>query len=152
MSKNPVRGYVCCHMPNCGAVSTVHAVGEHKIMTAGEPPKNKRNVGRLYYNCQNCGFQQGKGDTFQSWITSHMKESKAELKPLETLPVLVLNGDDVTNIEHKGAENKPIITLADDKPPKPVKTRLEAAKPWLVAMGAIALLIIYQLRVKEKTA
>ncbi|MCG3758855.1 hypothetical protein EXA21_04700 [Vibrio cincinnatiensis] len=152
MSKNPIKGYVCCHMPDCGAVSTVHAVGEHKIITAGEPPKNKRNVGRLYYNCPNCGFQQGKGEAFQSWIKSHMKESKGELKPLEALPAVASNGDGVTLYEPEEAENKPALELATETPAKPIKTRLEAAKPWLIAMGALALFIMYQLRAKEKTA
>lgn len=152
MSKNPVKGYVRCHMPDCGSVSTVHAVGEHKILEAGEPPKNKRNVGRLYYNCPHCGFQQGKGEAFQSWIRSNMKASKAELEALEALPSVVSDGGGVKPSKPEEADNKPALKLATKTPDKPVKERLEAVKPWLVAAGAVALFIIYQLRAKEKTA
>lgn len=152
MSKNPVKGFVRCHMPNCGSISTVHAVGEHKILEAGEPPKNKRNVGRLYYNCPHCGFQQGKGEAFQSWIRSNMKTSKAELEALEALPPVVSDGDKVTPSKPAEADNKPALTLATEMPDKPVNTRLETVKPWLIAAGALALFILYQLRAKEKTA
>lgn len=152
MSKNPVKGFVRCHMPNCGSVSTVHAVGEHKILEAGEPPKNKRNVGRLYYNCPHCGFQQGKGEAFQSWIRSNMKTSKAELEALEALPQVVSDGDAVTLDKPVEADKKPALTLATETPDKPINTRFEAVKPWLIAAGAVALFILYQLRAKEKTA
>ncbi|SEG21638.1 hypothetical protein [Vibrio hangzhouensis] len=82
-SKNPIKGYLRCHMPDCHHVASVHAVGEHRIMQDGQPPKNKRNTGRLYYNCPSCGFQQGKGQAFQDWITNYMKPNKTDF---ETLP------------------------------------------------------------------
>ncbi len=53
MSKNPVRGYILC--PVCNSVSTVHQVGEGKLIATGEPPKNTRNTGKMYYKCPSCG-------------------------------------------------------------------------------------------------
>ena len=50
---NPVRGYLGC--PVCQSVATVHQVGEGKLIELGEPPKNNRNLGLLYYKCPKCG-------------------------------------------------------------------------------------------------
>ncbi|MCF9512982.1 hypothetical protein J8A90_23475, partial [Vibrio parahaemolyticus] len=49
MSKhpNPIRGHVSC--PVCHTASTVHRVGEGKLIAEGEPTKNGRNLGLLYY-------------------------------------------------------------------------------------------------------
>ncbi|WCE29963.1 hypothetical protein [Vibrio sp. SCSIO 43137] len=55
MSKytNPVRGQVPC--PVCTKTATVHQVGEGKLIAEGEPLKNGRNLGLLYYRCPDCG-------------------------------------------------------------------------------------------------
>lgn len=79
-SKNPIKGYIKCHLPDCEHIATVHAVGEHKVEETGEAPKNIRNLGRLYYNCPEHGFQQGKGAQFQAYITANMATDKADLK------------------------------------------------------------------------
>ncbi|MFA0486988.1 MULTISPECIES: hypothetical protein [Vibrio] len=50
---NPVRGHVSC--PVCQTTATVHQVGEGRLMAGGEPPKNSRNLGLLYYRCPDCG-------------------------------------------------------------------------------------------------
>lgn len=111
-SKNPIKGYVRCHMPDCNHVASVHAVGEHRILQEGQPPKNKRNTGRLYYNCPSCGFQQGKGQTFQDWITSHMKASKSDFDEVTASP--------------KQEEPKPLPKPLVEVAPKPEPTKLEA--------------------------
>ena len=38
-SKNPIKGYIACPTHGCGEVCTIHAVGEHKILEGGDPPK-----------------------------------------------------------------------------------------------------------------
>ncbi|EGA69587.1 hypothetical protein VISI1226_13733 [Vibrio sinaloensis DSM 21326] len=142
-SKNPIKGYIRCHMPDCGAVATVHAVGEHKIVTEGTPPKNKRNTGRLYYNCPCCGFQQGKGESFQQFIQTNMKTDKAELKPLET-------NDHQGEKRHPVTQDKPVIAPpkpATTEPPKPINTRLAAAKPYF--FGLLALITLFFLLNKK---
>lgn len=55
MSKtpNPVRGHVLC--PVCSCASTVHMVGEGRMIDTGEAVKNERNLGLLYYKCPSCG-------------------------------------------------------------------------------------------------
>ena len=149
-SKNPVKGFIRCHMPDCGAIATVHAVGEHRIVTEGSPPKNKRNTGRLYYNCPCCGFQQGKGATFQAHIESNMKPTKAELTPLEALPNKALESDPVTPVK---PESKPLdkpLVVANDNPPEPLKTRLEAAKPYFY--GLLALIGLFLILNKKDTS
>ncbi|CAK2315901.1 hypothetical protein L3V35_12365 [Vibrio sp. L5-1] len=50
---NPVRGHVSC--PVCQTTATVHQVGEGRLIAGGEPPKNSRNLGLLYYRCPDCG-------------------------------------------------------------------------------------------------
>lgn len=144
-SKNPVKGFVRCHMPDCECVATVHAVGEHRIMTEGSPPKNKRNTGRLYYNCPSCGFQQGKGANFQSYITENMKPTKAELKPIEAKQdkVLPVELKPLPSQEPKPTNNEPL------EPPKLVSKRLETVKPYFHALLAI-MTLFFLLRKKEQ--
>ncbi|MCQ8869755.1 hypothetical protein [Vibrio splendidus] len=144
-SKNPIKGFIRCHMPDCGAIATVHAVGEHRILTEGNPPKNKRNTGRLYYNCPCCGFQQGKGATFQAHIESQMKPTKSELKPQEAASEKVVISHPVTEVK---PEVKPIVT-ASEMSLKPDTTRLQAAKPYIY--GLLALVGLFFLLNKKDT-
>lgn len=148
-SKNPVKGFIRCHMPDCGAIATVHAVGEHRILTEGSPPKNKRNTGRLYYNCPCCGFQQGKGAAFQAHIESQMKPTKAEFKPLEAAPAKVQESHAVTEPKPVSKpETKPTVT-ATETPLKPDIDRLKAAKPYIY--GLLALIGLFFLLNKKDT-
>lgn len=50
---NPTRGYLLC--PVCQSTSTAHQCGEGQLIATGEPPKNSRNIGLLYYRCPECG-------------------------------------------------------------------------------------------------
>lgn len=145
-SKNPIKGFVRCHMPDCGAVATVHAVGEHRIITDGTPPKNKRNTGRLYYNCPCCGFQQGKGETFQSYINANMKPTKAEIEPMK--PV---KRDTVTPSKPPVVPVEAKSPIEPETPPKPSKTRLETAKPYLLALFAL-IVLFFMLNKKDVPA
>ncbi len=110
MSKydNPVRGYI--HCPVCQLESTVHQVGEGQLMATGEPPKNSRNLGILYYRCPDCGTSSMSKKT-SAFIEANIKAAKEELQvdevterqPLPTLPLLVESNNDLT-------ENKPTLT------------------------------------------
>lgn len=138
-SKNPIKGFIHCHMPDCGCVSTVHAVGEHKILTTGEPPKNQRNTGRLYFNCPNCGFQQGKGEQFQAFIKANMSETKDGLKDVEA------NETEVSKPKAPPvvAEPMPTVEVIQETKPKAEKTRLETLTPYLAAAAALIALLIF---------
>ncbi|MEZ9893910.1 hypothetical protein AB4356_16215 [Vibrio lentus] len=74
-SKNPIKGYIACPTHGCGEVCTIHAVGEHKILEGGDPPKNKRRLGQLYTICPRCKTNQSAGKPFQDWLTNHMVSS-----------------------------------------------------------------------------
>ncbi|MFH4721757.1 hypothetical protein [Vibrio alginolyticus] len=74
MSKtpNPTRGYVPC--PVCSRVSTVHMVGEGKLIETGETVKNGRNLGLLYYKCPSCG-NSSMSKTVSEYCSEHLQES-----------------------------------------------------------------------------
>ncbi|MEZ8687646.1 hypothetical protein AB6D53_08445 [Vibrio splendidus] len=74
-SKNPVKGYIACPTHGCDEICTVHAVGEHKLIEGGEPPKNKRRLGQLYTICPSCKTNQSAGKPFQDWLHNHMVSS-----------------------------------------------------------------------------
>ncbi|EMK6668555.1 hypothetical protein V9J75_002032 [Vibrio fluvialis] len=78
MSKhpNPVRGFVPC--PVCQTVSTVHQVGEGKLMAEGEPPKNGRNLGLKYYRCPQCG-NSSMSKSVNEYVEKHMAERESDL-------------------------------------------------------------------------
>ncbi|MEZ8436272.1 hypothetical protein AB6D90_07310 [Vibrio splendidus] len=71
-SKNPIKGYIACPTHGCDEICTVHAVGEHKLIEGGEPPKNKRRLGQLYTICPSCKINQSAGKPFQDWLHNHM--------------------------------------------------------------------------------
>ncbi|MFA0098243.1 hypothetical protein AB4406_24500 [Vibrio splendidus] len=74
-SKNPIKGYIACPTHGCDEICTVHAVGEHKLIEGGEPPKNKRRLGQLYTICPSCKTNQSAGKPFQDWLQNHMVSS-----------------------------------------------------------------------------
>ncbi|OLQ70310.1 hypothetical protein BIT28_16425 [Photobacterium proteolyticum] len=78
---NPVRGAVRC--PVCLSASTVHQVGEGQLIATGEPPKNSRNLGLLYYRCPDCG-NSSISKKVSEFITANMVNGEAELPALET--------------------------------------------------------------------
>ncbi|MGF1841369.1 hypothetical protein [Vibrio atlanticus] len=89
-SKNPIKGYIACPTYGCDEICTVHAVGEHKLIEGGEPPKNKRRLGQLYTICPSCKTNQSAGKPFQDWLHNHMVSSpdktSADKKPDPTKP------------------------------------------------------------------
>ncbi|MFZ3515059.1 hypothetical protein LC147_18380 [Vibrio harveyi] len=87
MSKtpNPVRGHVLC--PVCSCASTVHMVGEGKLIDTGESVKNARNLGLLYYKCPSCG-NSSMSKSVSEYCTSNMVDSpdllQATVKAVES--------------------------------------------------------------------
>ncbi|EKF9663224.1 hypothetical protein O1C66_003487 [Vibrio cholerae] len=83
MSKhpNPIRGHVRC--PVCSTPSTVHRVGEGKLIAEGEPTKNGRNLGLHYYRCPNCG-NSAMSKTIDSYIVEHMLSDESQLTAMST--------------------------------------------------------------------
>ena len=67
---NPVRGYLPC--PVCQSVATAHQVGEGKLIETGEPPKNNRNLGLLYYKCPKCG-NSSMSKEVHSYVEKHVQ-------------------------------------------------------------------------------
>lgn len=83
MSKhpNPIRGHVRC--PVCSTPSTVHRVGEGKLIAEGEPTKNGRNLGLHYYRCPNCG-NSAMSKTIDGYIVEHMVSDESQLTAIST--------------------------------------------------------------------
>ncbi|MCQ8870086.1 hypothetical protein [Vibrio splendidus] len=78
--ENPVRGYIAC--PVCQSAATTHQVGEGQLIASGEPPKNSRNIGLMYYRCPECG-----NSSNSKKVTEFIKaNSVAELTELKLNP------------------------------------------------------------------
>ncbi|MCG9563544.1 hypothetical protein L1D28_18345 [Vibrio chagasii] len=139
-SKNPIKGYIACPTHGCDEICTVHAVGEHKLIEGGEPPKNKRRLGQLYTICPSCKTNQSAGKPFQDWLHNHMVSSPEKA----TTGYKNSGGKKVDS----NTPSKPNETKSDegsrnpDKPnenqPEPVNTRL--AWSFLLLLSTCALL------------
>nr|MCF9804693.1 hypothetical protein [Vibrio parahaemolyticus] len=86
MSKhpNPIRGHVSC--PVCHTASTVHRVGEGKLIAEGEPTKNGRNLGLLYYKCPNCG-NSPMSKSINAFVESNMVDSVEQLEVSDAVTI-----------------------------------------------------------------
>jgi len=155
MSKhpNPVRGHVSC--PVCSSAATVHRVGEGKLIAEGEPTKNGRNLGLLYYKCPDCG-NSPMSKSINAFVESNMVESvelltqsdavTIEVEPSTVEPV----ADSVASIDTPSVEviepdTAPSVetdtpTVTDDVTP-PVKKAVFPVKKLLAGVALIALLI-----------
>ncbi len=140
MSKNPKHGYIRCF--SCSEPSTVHIMGEAKLIASGEPPKNKRNTGRYYYVCPSCGTQQPKN--------AQERISAALVSDVNQLPPLKANNGAVSEVE----EVKPLtVSKSDNTDAKPQVERIEPTdkpkgalnKTWLYLGGVGALILIFVL-------
>ncbi|MDC5853741.1 hypothetical protein [Vibrio europaeus] len=147
-SKNPIKGYIACPTQGCGEVCTVHAVGEHRVLEGGDPPKNKRRLGQLYTICPNCKANQSAGKPFQDWLTNHMKPTREEVATgyKNSAPQKPYSVTDTKPHEtcHDGAcEENPIT---DPKPTKITKRTVAGA---LAFVGGCALLFVLLTKNKE---
>ncbi|WP_180912333.1 hypothetical protein [Vibrio parahaemolyticus] len=120
MSKhpNPIRGHVSC--PVCHTASTVHRVGEGKLIAEGEPTKNGRNLGLLYYKCPNCG-NSPMSKSINAFVESNMVDSVEQLEVSDavTIDVELPTVEPVPETEPP-TDPEPVATPVK-KPPFPVK-------------------------------
>ncbi|UQV21277.1 hypothetical protein [Vibrio sp. J383] len=91
--ENPVRGYIAC--PVCQSAATTHQVGEGQLIASGEPPKNSRNIGLMYYRCPECG-NSSNSKKVTEFIKAHSVAELTELKPNSTEKGSVIESDLIT--------------------------------------------------------
>ncbi len=140
MSKNPKHGYIRCF--SCGEPSTVHIVGEARLLAQGEPPKNKRNTGRYYYVCPNCGTSQPKNA--QERIQASLVEDVSQLLPLEANDGVVSRVGELKPFTvTKPEETK--VQIGRIEPDNTNKPKVTLSQSWLYLGGAAALVLIFTL-------
>ncbi|WP_038889636.1 hypothetical protein [Vibrio campbellii] len=151
MSKhpNPIRGHVSC--PVCSSHATVHRVGEGKLIAEGEPTKNGRNLGLLYYKCPSCG-NSPMSKSINSFVESNMVESVEQLNTPE-LSDAVTNESDISTVEPvvetvestdtPSLEQNEVVTVKvqESESPMPVKQRVFPVKKVLAGLAIVALLL-----------
>ncbi|HAV1411785.1 hypothetical protein P3521_20865 [Vibrio parahaemolyticus] len=151
MSKhpNPIRGHVSC--PVCHTASTVHRVGEGKLIAEGEPTKNGRNLGLLYYKCPNCG-NSPMSKSINAFVESNMVDSVEQLEVSDAvtidaeLPTVEPVAETVASIDTPSiavAEpvEAPSVESESEPVPTPVKKPLFPVKKVLAGIAFVALLI-----------
>ncbi|ELA7567494.1 hypothetical protein Q8E16_000272 [Vibrio alginolyticus] len=155
MSKhpNPIRGHVSC--PVCSSASTVHRVGEGKLIAEGEPTKNGRNLGLLYYKCPSCG-NSPMSKSINAFVESNMVDSveqlelsdavtiKTESSTVEPVPDIVASTDMPSIAATEPVEAPSVETEQATEPepaPTPVKKPPFPVKKVLAGIAFVALLI-----------
>ncbi|EGR0246991.1 hypothetical protein FON35_20460 [Vibrio parahaemolyticus] len=151
MSKhpNPIRGHVSC--PVCHTASTVHRVGEGKLIAEGEPTKNGRNLGLLYYKCPNCG-NSPMSKSINAFVESNMVDSVEQLEVSDVvtidaeLPTVEPVVETVVSIDTPSVEvieqvNAPSVETELKTEPEPVKKTPFPVKKVLAGIAFVALLI-----------
>lgn len=91
--ENPVRGYISC--PVCQSAATTHQVGEGQLIASGEPPKNSRNIGLMYYRCPECG-NSSNSKKVTEFIKANSVAELSDLKPNSTEKGSVIESDLIT--------------------------------------------------------
>ncbi|WP_028025587.1 hypothetical protein [Enterovibrio calviensis] len=122
--ENPVKGHLSC--PVCASTATAHQCGEGQLIATGEPPKNSRNLGLMYYRCPECG-NSAISKKIHQFIEANIAESKADVKPLKSPPLLVESAESVT-IETELLTEPLTESTAFETEQKPV-TQLDETKP-----------------------
>ncbi|HHX8641300.1 TPA: hypothetical protein ACVO4S_003451 [Vibrio diabolicus] len=151
MSKhpNPIRGHVSC--PVCSSASTVHRVGEGKLIAEGEPTKNGRNLGLLYYKCPSCG-NSPMSKSINAFVESNMVDSVEQLElsdavTIETKsptvePVAeIVASTDTPSVEVIEQVESPSVESESEPVPTPVKKPPFPVKKVLAGIAFVALLI-----------
>ncbi|MDW1954182.1 hypothetical protein WKW58_13145 [Vibrio alginolyticus] len=155
MSKhpNPIRGHVSC--PVCQSPSTVHRVGEGKLIAEGEPTKNGRNLGLLYYKCPSCG-NSPMSKSINAFVETNMVDSveqlevsdavtiEAESPTVEPVPDIVASTDmpSIAADEPVEAPSVEAEQVTEPEPaPTPVKKPPFPVKKVLAGIAFVALLI-----------
>ncbi|MCR9487650.1 hypothetical protein [Vibrio alginolyticus] len=155
MSKhpNPTRGHVSC--PVCQSPSTVHRVGEGKLIAEGEPTKNGRNLGLLYYKCPSCG-NSPMSKSINAFVETNMVDSVEQLEvsdavtietespTVEPVPDIVASTDMPSIAADEPVEAPSVETEQVTEPelaPTPVKKPPFPVKKVLAGIAFVALLI-----------
>ncbi|MCR9513193.1 hypothetical protein [Vibrio alginolyticus] len=155
MSKhpNPIRGHVSC--PVCQSPSTVHRVGEGKLIAEGEPTKNGRNLGLLYYKCPSCGnspmsksinafVETNMVDSVEQLETSDAVTIKAESPTVEPVPDIVASTD-MPSIAAAEPVEAPSVETEQVTEPEPASTPVKKppfpVKKVLAGIAFVALLV-----------
>ncbi|EOX4083491.1 hypothetical protein ACM65P_004606 [Vibrio alginolyticus] len=155
MSKhpNPIRGHVSC--PVCQSPSTVHRVGEGKLIAEGEPTKNGRNLGLLYYKCPSCG-NSPMSKSINAFVETNMVDSVEQLEvgdavtietespTFEPVPEIVASTDMPSIAADEPVEAPSVETEQVTEPepaPTPVKKPPFPVKKVLAGIAFVALLI-----------
>lgn len=132
---NPVRGYLPC--PVCQSVATAHQVGEGKLIETGEPPKNNRNLGLLYYKCPKCG-NSSMSKEVHSYVEKHVQPEsnlvsteEVTVEPtvtpsVETEPLTVIENEPEA-LPDKVESVEVTVEKSDEKPPFLTPKRVAAA-------------------------
>ncbi|MBD8513164.1 hypothetical protein IFO68_10810 [Photobacterium sp. CAU 1568] len=146
MSKNPTRGYIRCTVPECGEVCTVHMTGEHRLMESGEPPKNPRNIGKLYYRCPRCG-----NSTNSTSMHEHIEKHKVDTvqalgdAPVQTVSEPVREHVQETvqsvslSVTQTSEDGLPALTEPEQKTPT---IHWKTLYPWLVGLFVLVMILI----------
>ncbi|WDG12085.1 hypothetical protein PUT72_07525 [Vibrio alginolyticus] len=151
MSKhpNPIRGHVSC--PVCSSASTVHRVGEGKLIAEGEPTKNGRNLGLLYYKCPSCG-NSPMSKSINAFVETNMVGSveqlevgdavtiDAELPTVEPV-VETVASTDMPSIAVSEPVEAPSVETESPTEPTPVKKPPFPVKKVLAGIAFVALLM-----------
>ncbi|HHX8437473.1 TPA: hypothetical protein ACVO1K_003617 [Vibrio diabolicus] len=151
MSKhpNPIRGHVSC--PVCSSASTVHRVGEGKLIAEGEPTKNGRNLGLLYYKCPSCG-NSPMSKSINAFVETNMVDSVEQLEvsdavtietespTVEPVPETVASTD-MPSIAAAEPVEAPSVESESEPVPTPVKKPPFPVKKVLAGIAFVALLI-----------
>ncbi|MDF4711283.1 hypothetical protein P3564_22870 [Vibrio parahaemolyticus] len=155
MSKhpNPIRGHVSC--PVCQSPSTVHRVGEGKLIAEGEPTKNGRNLGLLYYKCPSCG-NSPMSKSINAFVESNMVDSVEQLEVSDAVtieaesptvePVAeIVASTDMPSIAADEPVEAPSVETEQATEPNPVATPVKKppfpVKKVLAGIAFVALLI-----------
>ncbi|WP_456296841.1 hypothetical protein M1D72_10470 [Vibrio sp. AK197] len=116
---NPVRGAVRC--PVCSSLSTVHQVGEGKLIAEGEPPKNSRNLGLKYYRCPSCG-NSSMSKSVNQYVETHMAADESALLASELEPVEAL-----APTEHSALDSVESVEIIEST--EPSQDKVERIEP-----------------------
>lgn len=151
--ENPVRGMLLC--PVCSSVATAHQCGEGQLIATGEPPKNSRNIGIMYYRCPECG-NSPISKKVSEFVESHMVENESELTELSSVRVtepLTEESTLVTESEIE-AQASPVAAssteLTEFKPPEKDKPNM---LKWLVILLGVLVAALWTYRkLKPKVA
>ncbi|NTU36564.1 hypothetical protein HLV51_19010 [Vibrio diabolicus] len=133
----------------------MHRVGEGKLIAEGEPTKNGRNLGLLYYKCPSCG-NSPMSKSINAFVETNMVDSveqlevsdtvtiEAESPTVEPVPETVASTDmpSITADEPVEAPSVESEQVTEPEPaPTPVKKPPFPVKKVLAGIAFVALLI-----------